>query len=192
MTQPTRREAQAQERRRQLIDTALTLFATKGFESTTIKDIAQAADVAQGLIYHYFRSKDDLFYAIIGAYNPLPQLAEVLVGAGERPAAEVLLAVVTRAYALVTERREVLQLIVREMLTRPDFQQAFKVLQSVGVGLMTQYLDARIAAGELRPHDSQVTARMVVGAVVAFVVTDFPAAALPDVIDTLLNGLLLR
>jgi len=54
MTSPTRRELQAQERRNQLIDAALALFAEKGLDNTTIKDLAARVGVAQGLIYHYF------------------------------------------------------------------------------------------------------------------------------------------
>jgi AcrR family transcriptional regulator len=72
MGQPTRRELQAQERRNQLIDSALTLFAEKGFERTTIKDLSEAARVAQGLIYHYFESKEELLFAAVDKHGFLP------------------------------------------------------------------------------------------------------------------------
>jgi len=60
MKLPTKRKRQAEERRKQLIDTALKLFAAKGFENTTTKNIAEAAGVAQGLIYHYFGGKEEI------------------------------------------------------------------------------------------------------------------------------------
>src|SRR5579871_543324 len=50
----TRRTQQAEERREQLIDTALRVFAEKGWDATSIPDLARAAGVAQGLMYHYF------------------------------------------------------------------------------------------------------------------------------------------
>lgn len=52
-------------RRQEIIDTARVLFIEKGFEKTSIADIMQSIDVAQGLMYHYFKSKTALYYAVI-------------------------------------------------------------------------------------------------------------------------------
>ncbi len=190
MTSPTKRALQAQERRKQLIDTALKLFAEKGMEHTSIKDIAAEAGVAQGLLYHYFHSKDDLLYAIIGQYNPLPEMSSILTGAEHRPAREVLTQMAERAYALIAERRDVVMLIVREVAVRSELQQGIRMLQSVAFSLFTRYLNARIAAGELRPHDPEVTVRMLIGSILALHLTNAPVeTCLPEVIDTLLRGI---
>ena len=53
------REA-APERRRQILDAAIRVFARQGFHSTRVADIADEADVAYGLVYHYFSSKENL------------------------------------------------------------------------------------------------------------------------------------
>jgi AcrR family transcriptional regulator len=50
--------------RRQILDTALTLFRERGFEETTIRDIAGRAGLSLGAAYYYFKSKE----AIVGAY----------------------------------------------------------------------------------------------------------------------------
>ena len=42
--------------KRKILDAALKLFATKGFESTSVNAIAKEAGVAKGLIYYYFKS----------------------------------------------------------------------------------------------------------------------------------------
>jgi TetR/AcrR family transcriptional regulator, cholesterol catabolism regulator len=60
---PRRQRAEA--RRVQLIDTALEVFAAKGFDAATVKDLSEAAGVAEGLLYHYFRSKEDLLRAAL-------------------------------------------------------------------------------------------------------------------------------
>lgn len=44
----------------QILEAAIELFSEKGFESTSIQDIAQLAGVAKGTVYLYFKSKDDL------------------------------------------------------------------------------------------------------------------------------------
>lgn len=46
--------------RQRIIDTAWHLFATKGYEQTTMRDIAAAAGCSLGLTYRYFASKEDL------------------------------------------------------------------------------------------------------------------------------------
>src|SRR5947207_13797278 len=74
MDQPTRRAAQARGRRAQLLDAALALFAAQGFERATIKDLSEAAGVAQGLVYHYFRGKDELALRRLPAPVGLPRL----------------------------------------------------------------------------------------------------------------------
>ena len=43
-----------------ICDAALALFAEKGIEATTIRDIAQRADAAEGTLYRHFEGKDDL------------------------------------------------------------------------------------------------------------------------------------
>ena len=48
-----------------ILDAALHLFAQKGYHKTSISDIAVNADVAKGLVYNYFKSKEDLLLEII-------------------------------------------------------------------------------------------------------------------------------
>jgi AcrR family transcriptional regulator len=54
----------SEETRRQILDTALTLFRERGFDETTIRDIAARAGLSLGAAYYYFKSKE----AIVGAY----------------------------------------------------------------------------------------------------------------------------
>jgi len=50
----------AADKRRQILDAAVRVFARQGFHSTRVSDIADEAGVAYGLVYHYFRSKDQV------------------------------------------------------------------------------------------------------------------------------------
>jgi len=55
--------AKAEETRERILDAALRLFRERGFDETTMRDIAAAAEVATGAAYYYFRSKEDLVMA---------------------------------------------------------------------------------------------------------------------------------
>ena len=52
--------AQAAEKRRQILDAAVKVFARQGFHHCRVSDIADEAGVAYGLVYHYFSSKDEV------------------------------------------------------------------------------------------------------------------------------------
>ena len=56
--------AASEQTRRQILDTALALFRERGFEETTIRDVAAAAGLSLGAAYYYFKSKE----AIVAAY----------------------------------------------------------------------------------------------------------------------------
>jgi AcrR family transcriptional regulator len=49
-----------------IIETALKLFANVGYDKTSISHIAKAAGISQGLMYNYFRSKEELLKEVIG------------------------------------------------------------------------------------------------------------------------------
>jgi AcrR family transcriptional regulator len=53
------------ERREQIILAALKVFAKRGLAATKISDVAAAAKVSHGLVYHYFDSKEDIFTELV-------------------------------------------------------------------------------------------------------------------------------
>ncbi len=53
----------AEETRNRILDAALRLFRERGFEATTMRDVAAEAGVATGAAYYYYRSKEDLVMA---------------------------------------------------------------------------------------------------------------------------------
>lgn len=162
----TSRSLQADRRRTELIDAALRLFALRGFRGTTIADIAEATGTAHGLVYHYFRSKDELLVAILERYTYLPQLRSVLAVSPDRPAAEVLTEVAVGFSRMLDERPELLRLVVSEAQTNPIVAEALGRVTEEGLVAMTEYLRARIAAGELRAHDPTVPARALFWAII--------------------------
>lgn len=55
----------APERRRQLLDTALEVFAAEGFHSTSMNDVAEAAGVTKPVLYQHFKSKRQLYLELL-------------------------------------------------------------------------------------------------------------------------------
>lgn len=61
----TDRSTGQEDKRRLILDAAVHVFAQKGYHTSRVGDIAEEAGVAHGLLYHYFRSKDELLETIV-------------------------------------------------------------------------------------------------------------------------------
>jgi AcrR family transcriptional regulator len=53
------------DRRQEIIDAAASIFARKGYEATSIQDVAEAVDILKGSLYYYIKSKEDLLFEVI-------------------------------------------------------------------------------------------------------------------------------
>jgi AcrR family transcriptional regulator len=60
----TDRSTSQEDKRRLILDAAVRVFARKGYHASRVGDIAEEAGVAHGLLYHYFRSKEELLETI--------------------------------------------------------------------------------------------------------------------------------
>jgi len=61
----TRREREREQHKREILDAAEEIFATRGFAEATIEDIAKKADFAVGSIYNFFNGKNDLIHNVL-------------------------------------------------------------------------------------------------------------------------------
>lgn len=189
----TKRQRQAEQRRAQLIDAALDLFSAHGFEATRVADIAHAAGVAQGLLYHYFPTKEALLAAIIERHGPLPMLTELLATPPDRPARETLLLLARRAYGLIQDRQALARLLLRELIWRPEMLGMGMLIRERALAMLGRYLQSRVAAGELRPHDSLVVGQLFISNVIVAGLVGLPSDPyLTGAVDALLQGILAR
>jgi AcrR family transcriptional regulator len=187
------RAEQAARRRAELLAAALALFAERGFHGTTIQDIATATGTASGLIYHYFRSKEELLGAILQRYSFLPELRRILAVSPDRPAAEVLREVATGFSRMLEERAELLRFVSSQAHLSPEVGAAMAQVMQEGRELLVAYLQARVEAGELRPHDPSVPAQALVWSIVSKHLARARADGFETaLVDVLLQGLVSR
>ncbi|MDO5299685.1 MAG: TetR/AcrR family transcriptional regulator [Clostridia bacterium] len=57
-----------EERKAEMVAAAAKLFAEQGFVRTSVAEIVSAVDVAKGLFYYYFTTKDDMVKAVVEGY----------------------------------------------------------------------------------------------------------------------------
>ena len=151
---PVRRREQAEWRRERILDAALLVFGNKGVDAASMKEIAAAVGVAPGLLYHYFTSKEMLSKAVFVERGFLPELRELLAGAGQRPVTVVLTEVTAGLDRLLSRRTALVGLFVSGA-ANTQIRQGFEGVMSEGHRLLGDYLSERVAAGEIRPHDTR-------------------------------------
>ena len=104
MAKRGRKEAEAGgEARNRLLSGATSLFASKGYAATTVREIVERAGVTKPVLYYYFRSKEGIYLELMR--EPFSKFAalieETLLPAG--PARERLFGLCLRAYGLIVE-----------------------------------------------------------------------------------------
>jgi len=81
------------DKRRMILDAAVVAFAARGFHACRVSDIADEANVAYGLVYHYFRSKDEVLDTLfLDRWNIMLEVISEIDGQGI-PAREKLYAI---------------------------------------------------------------------------------------------------
>lgn len=154
------RERKKQQTRRAIADAALRLFAERGYEETTIADIAAAADVSPRTFFSYFPSKEDVVFAEIDE-----RLAEVREGLAHRPPDETPLESIRRIVlqmieAIATEHGEYGAVQVRLILERPSLQaRALKRMNDTEEEVLERLT-------ELCPQLDEIDAVVISGAIV--------------------------
>lgn len=93
-------------RRQEIIETALALFAEKGYEDTTLQDIAGRMQVSPGLCYKYFRSKEEIFEAAADRYAARAAEQLYLPGGEALPAPAALTHFLDRLFEYVWRHKE--------------------------------------------------------------------------------------
>lgn len=159
------------DRREDILQASLHLFARSGFHGTSMRDIARQARIADGLIYHYFASKRDLFRAIIEEYSFLPVL-RTLPELAEQLDLRALLIVFARGFFDVLKRNpELARILLQEVQVFPEEKEAF-FADAVGESIeeLAAILQARMSEKAQVQVDPQVTARIFFNALLAFFV----------------------
>src|ERR671937_1083030 len=82
----TERSTAQEDKRRLILDAAVRVFARKGYHTSRVGDIAEEAGVAHGLLYHYFRSKEEVLETIFReSWGALLEAIRLVEDSGDPP-----------------------------------------------------------------------------------------------------------
>jgi len=119
----TERTPAQEDKRRLILDAAVRVFARKGFHTCRVGDIAEEAGVAHGLLYHYFRSKDDVLESIFKETWADIIAAARMVEETDEPAPERLAGIAKILLRAWRRDPDLVRVVVRETVRSPELQQ---------------------------------------------------------------------
>ena len=171
--------AALEDKRRQLLDAAVRVFARKGYHASRVGDIAEEAGVAHGLLYHYFRSKDQVLEAVFHEnWNAL--LARIAsVEESDEPAADQIRHIAAIVLRTWLHLPDVVRVVIQEFGRSPELAER--------IGELTQPIDAiqrvierGIERGEFRKDIDPVFAATVVYGGIDELLTGWVLGRLPS------------
>ena len=171
-----------------ILDAALVLFAQQGFDRTTIKDIADKANVTEGFIFRQFSSKKNILVtlAIQGWWD---LLTDLLTELSEMGSYEAIAEVMKKRMLHLRHNHQLMRVCLMEVQFHPDLKQ--QIYEEVVEKMMTvaeAFFESAIAQGVYRPLSPKTLARVFLGMfmIMGFSETTFVSAnASPQELKTM-------
>jgi AcrR family transcriptional regulator len=186
----------------EILDAALSVFTSKGFDAARIEDIALEAGLSKGAIYLYFDGKDALLKGLIEReVAPIAARVSALADAGANdPVAAIRLIVATPLQLLSNPRIAATPKIVLSIAPRfPNVAEFYRErVVDVGLNAIARLHQAGVAKGLFKPINSEFAASAIIGPVIFYVLRTILLRATPDAdvsarakatVDILLEGL---
>jgi AcrR family transcriptional regulator len=154
----TDRSIALEDRRRQILDAAVRVFARRGYHGSRVGEIAEEAGVAHGLLYHYFASKEQVLQTVFREnWGALLERFRAVEAAAE-PAGEKLEGIAKILLRTWRNDPDLVTVMVREVARSPQLQEqveevgeAFAIVQRVieqgqAEGTFRRDVDPRLAS----------------------------------------------
>jgi AcrR family transcriptional regulator len=151
-------------KRQAIIEAASTIFAKKGYEDTTIAEIAEAAGVAVGTVYLYFSNKREIYTSV--SLDWVVSLAAVFEDPAivTLPIEQVPRAMIEAAFRICHQNSDQMSLFQVDIQSVEEIQK-HKAADELLTSVIDNFFRQWIAQGQLAPFDTEMYAKILFGLV---------------------------
>jgi TetR/AcrR family transcriptional regulator, fatty acid metabolism regulator protein len=187
------------DKRRVILDAAVRVFATKGYHTCRVGDIAEEAGIAHGLLYHYFESKEEVLQTVFR--ENWSQLLEAFtrIETSKEPAVQQLAAIAKVLLRSWRDQPDLVRVMVREVARSPQLHGQVDEIRAVFL-VIQRVIERGQADGSFRPEVDARLASWIFYGGLEELLTGWVLAQLPDgdeevvraeqtVVDLLCGGL---
>jgi AcrR family transcriptional regulator len=152
-----------QARRDQILTAAISVFAEKGFQRATIRDVAKSAGIADGTIYNYFENKTALIMGILNRMNDTEDRDSDMGQAVGQDLREFFETYIGQRYSYMNdEGLEILRAILPEVLVNPELRTMYmEQIISPTFAVSEKHFTKLVEDGTVRPMDVPLTLRVI-------------------------------
>jgi AcrR family transcriptional regulator len=184
-TKALRGERRPDDRTQELLEAALQVFAQHGYRNTRLDDVAEAAGVTKGAIYHYFATKEELLLRVVEHYQTLAfGRAEDALRDGRLPATTRVRLLVRKLFSRQEgSRQHLLALLIRGVAHEVPrvHERWLRNGPARAWALLGRLIDEGKERGEFRPDaDGEVGARVLVSGLMLQLMWQQHADAVPE------------
>ncbi len=145
------RETKKRQTRKAILTAAIKLFTEKGFEETSVEELAREAGVGKGTIYSYFNAKQDIFLAFCEEEIEYIFTRLEKEGDSESPILDQIVLLSMSQFDFVTKNREFGRLFCREMVfPREHTAEKSRELDARYLGKVLEIISRAQQRGELK------------------------------------------
>ncbi len=176
----------------------MRVFARKGFYASRVGDIAEEAGVAHGLLYHYFKSKDQVLEAVFHDNWSILLARIASVEETDEPAADQLRHIAAIVLRTWLHLPDVVRVVIREFGRSPELAERIGELAQP-IDSIARVIERGIERGEFKQVDPRIAATVVYGSIAGLVTAwvldrlpageDDVAAAEQTLVEVRLRGL---
>jgi len=154
-----------EDKRQQLLGAAVRVFARKGFHASRVGDIAEEAGVAHGLLYHYFKSKDQVLEAVFHDNWSILVTRIELVEESDEPAADQIRHIAAIVLRTWLHLPDVVRVVIQEFGRSPELPERIGEL-TLPIDVLQRVIARGIERGEFRKDvDPAFAATVVYGSI---------------------------
>ncbi len=160
-SEETRRERRIRHQREAIVEAAAELFAQKGYEATTTKDIGRAVDVGESTLYGYFSSKQEILQVILS--QQVEMVDSLLMHLGELKNRQSFVDLVDLLMEKILSRNIHNRVLIGEAWINDEILRTFVFARwKPLMDTLENFISSCIAAGIFRPIEPALGARMII------------------------------
>ncbi len=200
-------EDELTKRQWQILEAALKVFSEKGFEGSRTSDIAKEANVAEGTIFRYYKTKKDLLMGlfipfIVKFFRPLmfKSIERIIDNDKDKPIEQVLKEIFLDRLQLARKNEALIKTLFLESAYRPEIMEALQSqIMPKFIPVIENFMKQNIEKANLKDIEPRVITRTTMSMLAGylFLSTSFPdffsaeddEKEVEKIVDILLNGI---
>lgn len=192
-------------KQKKIVETAINLFAEKGYSNTSTAEIAKLAEVSEGTIFKHYGTKENLLLSVIVPFikESFPSMAvEVFNETLNESTAtfeDFLRSFLKNRILFVSENREIFQVLIKEIIYKEDLKnEILPLFYKSGVLRLNKVIGIFKEKGELKDIPNEKIVKMLLIVIGGFIISNFvflnkqciDDCEIEDIINLTVSGIL--